>query len=916
MLPENIKAIYRAEPKLLQKKDALYVAIQKLMKSFVLDDSLNESLSDGDDGSVEGETKSLTPSEREAESERRDERVKRIYIYNEGFNLIWTGTALTIAPSVMPGVKFNVVSSGPGWYDTAPGKGVREQFVGPSIIHYQVLGFEYDKVQYKPMSFVVFTPLFNALQKQFPVDQSKPHHLSSSIAYAHKHFPFETQIPSAMIESTVRAFMYYTHERLSHLTGSTLIQRILTNNLEVLGLAEPVVERNSTTLGVNLDCREVQQLLADYDVTFPDWDLGDDFRIIKIRGCRFTLNPKILPVFDTPGNDRSRHHRTRFFRFVGTRQTYFVDYDINGHHVCAGMKRVLAKLPTTKFLDDQQYLLGDHFDRFLSTNFDQILYHSDVMLSQHRIYHMLWNLSIEKRVNKSFVRWSPLKSMGLLPYAGFNYFEALDFISVRLSAWIALCNFGKLQYLMDTVHTIKTWGYYTVALGYYSLADLFTVRNMVSLLPHNKQALRIRYVNNVPVHDDFDVMVTHGAISQKWELARTGKVPRMVVDLNAGSMYANELPEFVKVCTHGERVVHYKGVMFILHTQSKPKLTSISFIFNRLIEISSMRNSVYLVNFSDDNCQSGNVGGKAFCYNSDAVAQDSRNRSFIISVTHAQFAMFCESTGSGKISQCMLPWRVVNPSSRGEMFEVEFFEPKQPTGIDSTTTINNTAAEAMKSGFMYMIANGFKPDLSLRMAYALCGHECTYEDCMHDGILVPEKVCFLKYFPGMTTQGKWVAQRCFGSIFRSLGMTKIGDLTADQIGLASGSFEFRTMSNETRMEHYISAIIRGYCHEPRSSIMTALRNRFNVGTYVIKPDWAALDGFNKDKTPVFTFEDSAIDNSDFDLLDSSICVRYNISQCDIDLLVDQVVRLVLGSVMSSEACAQFYFVDYGLPRED
>jgi hypothetical protein len=129
-------------------------------------------------------------------------------------------------------------------------------------------------------------------------------------------------------------------------------------------------------------------------------------------------------------------------------------------------------------------------------------------------------------------------------------------------------------------------------------------------------------------------------------------------------MYANELPEYVKMCLDGHHHISCGAFDFDVFVMAKPKTGILDDIFNQMYRQLELVNSVFIMIYSDDQVYGGNVHGFSFLYNVDISSNDSSQDKPAFLFCALAMACFNPAGAIGLIKQCRLPIRVCNPAQQ------------------------------------------------------------------------------------------------------------------------------------------------------------------------------------------------------------------------------------------------------------
>jgi hypothetical protein len=484
------------------------------------------------------------------------------------------------------------------------------------------------------------------------------------------------------------------------------------------------------------------------------------------------------------------------------------------------------------------------------------------------------------------------------------------------------CQRSFLDWTLDGMVNASAWLYYSGYNMYTEYLALQDGREAYAQIKHVKKRIRQQYVNGVLLHVPEDVMVDKMGGNVKKEYAKPGKVPRLFVSYGKGCMYSNEIPEFIKLAIDGQ---HYfrRGTLHdecdvTIDIMAKPKSISMQQAFAGLMDATRIKNTIYVAIYSDDAVYGGNWNGEAFLMNVDISGCDASNGAFIFGYLCELMAQINPERARGLVEQCMKPLEVRNPDNTDEKFVFNIHGPFEGSGTVLTTCLNHVASYNDAIGFCRSF--GPKPvgvemqehaAISVNEGARRMGHKVTCEPCGSIDV-VYEKMQLLKFSLFRTTKGSWCAARNYACFFRALGSVE-GDMRADQLGITPA--EFATWPWTDRMEVFCGAVIQGLINEPQSRIMNALRKRFpwNGRTVIsLSYEGEVMSGFVEPTQPGIEECFSGDLRRELVLDEQSLCLRYGITEKDIDELVESISQIQLGRVSTTFAVTRFNAVDYGL----
>jgi hypothetical protein len=459
--------------------------------------------------------------------------------------------------------------------------------------------------------------------------------------------------------------------------------------------------------------------------------------------------------------------------------------------------------------------------------------------------------------------------------------DLVDMISDRFNrTW--------LDFVVAVVPELKTWAYYSMYLKYMEYIEPLYSRYENGEIPHVKRALRQAYVRMRGGEATDDIMVTRIEGHVKNEDAKPKKAPRFFVGYDAGCMFANELPEFIKICFSKQFFYRRGEDYFTVYVFSKPRMSEIQEVFDRIAR--GLDNHEHIICIYSDDSVWAKGGPDGFSCNVDAISCDSSVQASGFYLSGLQMGNFDNERSIGLIEQCKLPIRV-RTRDKARKISVQRVQdgkvsPFEGSGTVLTTINNHSMSLSCVSSWINL---GIYTKEAIVFAGSLVGMDLEVsEDFKH----TPEKLQFLKYSPILGTDGKYYMSRNLGCILRGLGKVN-GDLTNVQLAMTQREFKYTPWP--VRMDIYTSKVVQSYCHEHPNIILDALRDRFAV--------------------PVINTE--SVSQIEYDcpttqLVAESLANRYDITLHDLEQLSDQIRSIHLGDVVVSDVLSNIYRVDYGM----
>lgn len=699
-------------------------------------------------------------------------------------------------------------------------------------------------------TFYVLVPLHHLLSKALPAPELTPSLISGVTALIIKNQPLLSCVPESLIQSTVDFYLAQVHYAKYKNYGSTELNQKIMKNGCAIGDGSLGHISSLTTLGVT---QHTGCMLKVYHEShdFEEYVYRRDFVITK---CSFDYNN--FPKFSEDHPD-PRTFRTQMFAFRGSNQVQghvFANTNKNFNHA---LKRLFGVRDREVELRQNALALGYALAKGLGGKY----------------------IGLEQRM-----RNGRLKS-AITP--------AHDFIvkSMCQSFW----DMGRsyVQRAFDALNSTKAWAYNSVFYAYTEVMASYISRKWVSEIPHAKRALRRRYVGGEYVHlDDYVLVDKIDLFLKTEEIAKAGKRGRIVASYGKGAIYAGELPEYAKVCLHGDSWYYRNGMTYVCRIISKPNEGYLEELGEMLKFAMSTPDFLFTASYGDDNVAAGMCGGTTFCFNTDISSNDSGQDTPAFLAVNRIISEFSPERADGLVEQCMKPFRARAPQGDG-YFVAQFDGPVEGSGTSLTTALNCAGSKMGNLGFFYYLTEGVPPREAVVRGFAEVGHLITVDDDF-SSVDYLSGFQFLKKSFYDTGNGV-ISYTNFGAIFRGLGSC---DSDLDHIKLNVSPQAFNLMNNEDRMELFISNVVRGYKNEPSSSIMNALRKRFSNSNADVLTDYDIHVGGSKDHSGVT-------------LPDEFIIARYGCASYELSEIVNAITELQLGDIISSSGIAKFLAKDYG-----
>lgn len=808
----------------------------------------------------------------------------------------------------------DVVGHGPGWVTTCEGKGKPAIIAEGCLAYLSVPSYRYMQKVVPSFRELVFLPHLNLMRKANPLDNPglkdiKAINRMANSNYAHADF---------LREVLADTMDYYIQ---SARYNSARADSPLENYIGGCGRTDDLYQTlprdvRSVTGPTTGRASQVSHLNAELPYAWAE-NLRADMTLVGIRGC--TLAPfegSLLPVFDTEAPPTG--HRTKYFSFNGSGQAPFIQYARSACNLRQGLKRVLSARAGEFWYRKQARKLAHRICDF-SPQLTRPGQHRMLRRRSQRFMARFYSHpSVKAHANMTFAEAGEEYAHQVqspLPFAVENDVvdPMFDFTATCMQEMVFDTGRSLIHKVCDSLMNSAHWAYYSGFDLLLTLGCNLWSREFCAQIPHVKKALRMAYVQGVKDFWSADVMVDRLNGAVKEELAKFKKAPRLFVTYEAGCMYANELPEFVKVCMNGERTFRTGSMSGTIHIFAKPKTAVLVQAFRSLIEATGIHDHMYALIFSDDvvyaGCRRTAGGGRqCFCFNGDIASNDSSQDACAFLSAFLLMSRFHEGSAFGLVEQCTKPMVFENPDhvkgTARESFTIECAVPFEGSGTILTTILNHCASFLISCNFLWLLGN--QHSLSTADCYlaaaAFAGHCVTMDDCCTDGVVVPERIQFLKRSPmlGSGPDGvvDWWPVKNAGCVLRSFG-TMSGDMQARHLGLDQPSFW--ALSDHDKAERFFAGVVAGDKNEPMCPIQAALRSRFPVGQPNPLRDMSAGD---------YVLETQDLQHITID--ESSFMRRYGVREWELQLLTSCIDHIRVGSHTATTAAAAFYAVDYGV----
>lgn len=740
-------------------------------------------------------------------------------------------------------------------------------------------------------SYSVITPIFAELKKKFPSSVRDIHLEKAVSAFAYTH----PAPHGEAIQSTCDYFLELLSLRVSVMLERGHVENIVTNPLSPPIITSPLT---STML------KGLRFYDSRFPVTIPDVVLEqteidyltrDDFTVV--HKDKYGYKTDQFESFEN--NLNGTRHTTLYGKLSYKEVSVYADCNSNqiaGAYRIIGAKEVDENLPNTTL--DSKLLRQNS----LAMMRNVLLYRRDCDYVERDCFNKVCRVILG---NRTLGELTPIPATRrgdtdvdfgaplLPPTSESNSLAeaAGQFLRGPLQDYIARCGPTTVQYYTDSLINAKLWVYHSVWEATLGVMGPFVTRELAANIAHLKKAQRIRYVAGEPLHTDENMIAGNISIQTKREVAKAFKRPRLFASYGKLSMYASQIPEYMKIGINGYHYLELNGYTCVIHILSKPKADTINEIFPELIAAQTTHNHVHIVIFSDDSCAAGRIDGLPFACNLDIASNDSHQDGATFLTTYLCMANFCPRAALGLIKQCSNPLRMYNVGGEGYN-EIKFEGVFEGSGSVLTTVLNHTGSFINCVLGFFMLANGVSSKTAFQCGAALNGHELTVDWCER-----VEDFQFLKRFPVAIGDNKFIAAMGLGAILRRFGLVD-QDLTATRIGVTQA--KFGSMSHDEIFDRYQSSIIMGWKHEPSNPILDALRKRYSsAGVCEVKHD-----------SNIYIFSEDT-DNSQHDSTEACR-LRYGITSEEEAEIVEAITTMRVGFWYDLEGVNKILRKDYGM----
>jgi len=764
-----------------------------------------------------------------------------------------------------------------------------------------------------------------------PSKGSKGHYLIPLFISLNSEFPVANMTSSCV--NGMRAFICKRYQGLSHelkhLSLLTINHVCYAKDLEfyTLGGTPSVAKHMGLVSAPKLETWERVTSYAEYELEGPiflksvevqgipvDWSYRTDFRVVQNRGFEtHDFAPNTIPYFHTQFDDMlhaDKNQRVQYFRLRGASE--FQTYGNTPANACYALKRIIGARDNEAVLNQAQETVAFKLMRNIINTKQPARMLAGAPFCE-RVAHMggyELNTNVEPAVYQR-LHDDPRDDIEIGENDEFDHllWSAVENLCLR-------CNRTVVESFTDKLKNCEHWAYYKGFEAYLTCYEAIVSRQYNSNIPHVKRELRRAYVKGVLLHWDQDTMVKQLNAKVKMELAKPGKVPRLFVTYEAGCMYANELPEYIKVCLDGTHWNTCGDVEMYTIIVGKMRTGVLDEVFQHIITgMDAPDDMIFNIIYSDDSCVSGVLCGTPFCFNRDISSCDASNRILTFFIIILLLSNFHTDRALGLGEQCTKPITVDNPINRDEKLILQMNGFFLGSGSVLTTVLNHIASYLCCLGFLYEVHmhRGMFTDRAhiarmLMDGAARVGYVVTLEDCFIENEFVLERLQFLKHSPMRTQSGKVVIQKNLGTIFHSLGQS---DKILTPQTLCVTPEEFHSMSYDMQIDHYWSGVMKGNVHMHADTVVSALRARFNMETAIKVRDDSVLSVLGREFEEMLTTVPQGSGAED-PITDESLCNRYGLEEYDLVELLSAIRQIHVGYTKPLTALTKIFERDYGL----
>lgn len=792
----------------------------------------------------------------------------------------------------------HVLEKGYGWYTLSsddsknktpyvPQPASREE----ELPAYRCKDDDGNMVSYPARKYQVYEPFYVKLKVFLPKDSpDEPLRKAVSALRQKVEVPPEGEL---LLASTGQYFLASMHYLNALANDNEMAQRCT----GARGVGAMEFSRNSIigVLGIDQDFVVSRRVEAKACHIPNDWAVRNDIVVLKsesvvdANGAPIPTGELVEHPYWVSGNMRSPYVSTCYFELQAPNLVPFVEYDKCDASLSRGCKRLMGARDDELRLRENNLALGQEIrDSLTGRSFTCV----SVGAVCRDVLDGLWSSDVAKVHTKLLANRRHGHHVGDMK-------ECQVFVAAGISETVGRCDRTRLQKFIDGLMNGTRWAYLGLVLGFLTVFRALLAREACAEIPHVKQKLRSRYVNQ-HVFSTSETMVGKNdvlSVNLKRETAKDGKAPRLTVDYKAGCMYANELPEYVKVCLDGQELFQLGEYTLLVYIVAKPKSDSLEKAFENLDKYWRSSKILYAVIYSDDMC----ISGLGEAYNVDISSCDSGQDVSAFLAMYAAMRRFHRQHSEGLIDQCMLPMDIRGEDGKSRL-RIKFKGPFLGSGTVLTTPLNHFASLMIALSILFWVSRGSALAEAVVKGAEAVGHKVTCEvvEVLEDFQFL-KKSCTKKRVSIGCKGGqkyKYVVFTNRACMLRNLG--KIWE-TIQPRHLGIGKLEFDRLTVAERADRFFSAVVAGWKHEPSCPILSALRRRFSSE---VIPGLEVLPDSIK-----YLFTDYA-DYSGFDVSEGVIR-RYRLQSYQIDELVSKIDNIRLGHRAVCSALQPIYSADYG-----
>jgi len=442
----------------------------------------------------------------------------------------------------------------------------------------------------------------------------------------------------------------------------------------------------------------------------------------------------------------------------------------------------------------------------------------------------------------------------------------------------------------DKLFRYLTWLRELIMLALLQLtSDYFNVIMEGAFKKHPKMALRIRswfkmVEQGKTLTLDYMTDITGKLKVPEW--ARWMKFPRIIADYTCpGSLIGGEVVAIAKHCMENWYSEGTLRMRFVF----RPVKTIVAHMF---LAVCDTRYFTFVYH-SDDGiagipCTDGHL-----MVNLDISSCDTSNGVTIFNMLLWLFSLsYWSKLIEVCVQQCCKRLKICNPNAPKEKVYFESKDPIEYSGTVLTTMLNNLAMSCIGLSIHFHthgknLTKAQTLDV-IGKAAAKVGYIVTIEVAER-----LEDLQFLKMTPYTCDSGEIRVFTNLGVILRPIGSCN-GDLPG--IGCL-----------RRRAEHWNAQLVESFKHAGNSSVIRALRKRF-PSTKIVS-EWA--EETTKRLHNGYAIE-SLVDDDEYEVPDSALCARYNITQAELTYLNECIENAELFSVLTNSVLQKIFAKDYGL----